>query len=236
MKTKHMFCILYCMWTFFLHTRKMQHLSPIPLMSMLSSIHSLFMDRINILCLCSYASCHGHSILGTWSTMWTLLLKQTKEYLSSSSLDVTVLTLWVRPSVTVKIAAWNVTLCCLIDQCWCSVGTCCVVDQCWCSVGICCVVDQCWCSMGTCCVVDQCWCSIGTCCLCIRNYCTTSAFIYHTSWCHIPKVLFCWEKHTSRNGMNVINVDLRRLLMINTLAVGDASNWQFLYLVRIWVC
>jgi len=117
MKTKHVFCILYCMCSFFLHTRKIQHLSPIPLMSMLSSIHSLFMDRVNIICLFHYASCHGHSMLGTWSTMWTLLLKQSEEYLSSSSLDVTVHMVGVRPSVTVKIGAWNVTLCCLIDQC-----------------------------------------------------------------------------------------------------------------------
>jgi hypothetical protein len=81
--------------------------------------------QVNVLCLCSYAPCHDISLLWTWSLIWTLLLKQNEEYLSS---------LWLECDYpngvsrainfpTVKFAAWNVT-CCLVDQSWICVATC----------------------------------------------------------------------------------------------------------------
>jgi hypothetical protein len=87
--------------------------------------------QVNVLYLCSYAPCHDITMLWTWSLMWTLLLKQNEEYLSS---------LWLErdspngvsrainfpTAVNEKFATWNLTLCCLVDQSWICVVTCCI--------------------------------------------------------------------------------------------------------------
>jgi hypothetical protein len=127
----------FVLYVHILLTTKIQHLSPIPIKSMLLSIHSLYMARLIFLpvftCILSWLY-HALNMVSTnvdtaaekeWRISEQLLTGYDWPYGLSKAINFST-------AVTVKIAAWIVALCCLVDQCWCSLGTCCLVDQCWC--------------------------------------------------------------------------------------------------------